>query len=98
MSRYEQLQKRNPKDFKRLIGVKKETLEAMIKIFCSYEIERKKSTVNNSPNSYFKPSLRTPFYHVFLNPVIPQIKSSKQIQYKDSSPINWQQLVFSILQ
>ena len=42
MSRYEQLQKRNPKDFKRLIGVKKETLEAMIEVFCSYEIERKK--------------------------------------------------------
>ena len=42
MSRYEQLQKHNPKDFKRLIGVKKETLEAMIEVFGSYEVERKK--------------------------------------------------------
>jgi len=42
MSKYEQLQKRKPKEFKRLIGVKKEALEAMIEVFRSYEVERKK--------------------------------------------------------
>jgi hypothetical protein len=43
MSRYEQLQKRKPKDFKRLIGVKRETFEAMIEVFRDYETDRKKS-------------------------------------------------------
>lgn len=41
MSRYEQLQQQNPKRFKRLIGVKQETFEAMIEVFLAYERDRK---------------------------------------------------------
>jgi len=40
MSKYEQLTKKEPKKFKRLIGVNKETFEAMIDIFKAYEEER----------------------------------------------------------
>lgn len=43
MSKYEQLTKKEPKNFKRLIGVNKETFEAMIDVFKSYEDERTKS-------------------------------------------------------
>jgi len=42
MNRYELLQRRKPKDFKRLVGVSKETLETMIEVFRAYEAERKK--------------------------------------------------------
>ena len=42
MSKYEQLTKKEPKNFKRLIGVNKETFEAMIDIFKAYEEERTK--------------------------------------------------------
>lgn len=42
MSKYEQLQKRKPKDFKRLIGVNETTFEAMIESFRTYENNRKK--------------------------------------------------------
>jgi len=45
MSKYEQLQKRKSKSFKRLIGVNAETFEKMIEIFKAYEKERTKSTV-----------------------------------------------------
>ncbi len=41
MSKYEQLKKRNPKDFKRLVGVKEETFNAMIEVFKAYDSERK---------------------------------------------------------
>ena len=43
MSKYEQLQKKPPKNFKRLIGVNEETFEAMISVFRAYETERKKN-------------------------------------------------------
>lgn len=43
MSRYEKLQKRKPKNFKRLIGVNEDTFNEMIDVFKSYEFERKKS-------------------------------------------------------
>ena len=43
MSKYEQLTKKEPKNFKRLIGVNKETFKAMIDVFKSYEDERTKS-------------------------------------------------------
>ena len=42
MSKYEQLTRKEPKNFKRLIGVNKETFEAMIDIFKAYEEERTK--------------------------------------------------------
>jgi hypothetical protein len=42
MSKYEQLQKRKSKSFKRLIGVNAETFEKMIEIFKAYEKERTK--------------------------------------------------------
>ncbi len=42
MSKYEQLIKKEPKNFKRLIGVNKETFETMIDIFKAYEEERTK--------------------------------------------------------
>jgi len=42
MSKYEQLTKKEPKNFKRLIGVNKETFEAMIDVFKVYEEERTK--------------------------------------------------------
>lgn len=42
MSKYEQLQKRRPKDFKRLIGVNEETFNAMIEVFRAYDSKRKK--------------------------------------------------------
>ncbi len=42
MSKYEQLRKRSPKDFKRLVGVKEETFNAMIEVFKAYDSERKK--------------------------------------------------------
>jgi len=41
MSKYEQLQKRKPKSFKRLIGVNRETFDAMIQEFRAYERHRK---------------------------------------------------------
>lgn len=41
MSKYEQIQKKPPKNFKRLIGVNEETFEAMIAVFKAYETERK---------------------------------------------------------
>lgn len=43
MSKYEQLQKKPPKNFKRLIGVNEETFNEMISVFKAYEVERKKS-------------------------------------------------------
>lgn len=43
MSKYAQLTKKEPKNFKRLVGVNKETFEAMIEVFKSYEDERTKS-------------------------------------------------------
>ena len=43
MSKYEQLQKKPPKNFKRLIGINEETFEAMISVFRAYETERKKN-------------------------------------------------------
>jgi hypothetical protein len=63
MSKYEQLQKKPPKNFKRLIGINEETLEAMISVFRAYETERKKNLVktlkrifneNYSKNNYIK--------------------------------------------
>lgn len=42
MCRYERLQRRKPQEFKRLVGVEKETLEAMVEVFREYEAERKK--------------------------------------------------------
>ena len=43
MSKYEQIQKKTPKNFKRLIGVNEETFKAMISVFKAYETERKSS-------------------------------------------------------
>jgi len=43
MSKYEQLQNKPPKNFKRLIGVNEETFNEMISVFKTYEVERKKS-------------------------------------------------------
>ena len=43
MSKYEQLQKKPPKNFKRLIGVNEETFKKMISVFKTYETERKKN-------------------------------------------------------
>lgn len=43
MSKYEQLQKKPPKNFKRLIGVNEETFSEMISVFKAYEIDRKKN-------------------------------------------------------
>lgn len=43
MSKYEQLHKQKPKDFKRLVGVNKETFDSMIDVFREYIQERKKS-------------------------------------------------------
>ena len=43
MSKYELLQKQRPKSFKRFIGVKEETFNAMIEVFKEYEVERTKN-------------------------------------------------------
>ena len=43
MSKYEKLTKKKPKNFKRLIGVNKETFDAMLDVFKKYEIERTKN-------------------------------------------------------
>lgn len=43
MSKYEQLKKRKPKNFKRLIGVKEDTFNKMIEVFREYENERTKN-------------------------------------------------------
>ena len=43
MSKYELLQKKLPKSFKRFIGVKEETFNAMIEVFKEYEEERTKN-------------------------------------------------------
>ena len=43
MTKYELLQKQAPKSFKRFIGVKEETFNAMIEVFQEYEEERTKN-------------------------------------------------------
>lgn len=43
MTKYELLQKQPPKSFKRFIGVKKTTFNAMIEVFIEYEEERTKN-------------------------------------------------------
>ena len=43
MSKYEQLQKKPPKNFKRLIGVNEATFNEMILVFKEYEAERTKN-------------------------------------------------------
>jgi len=43
MSKYKLLQKKPPKSFKRFIGVKEETFNAMIEVFKEYEEERTKN-------------------------------------------------------
>jgi hypothetical protein len=42
MNRYEQIQKYKPEEFKRFIGVTKETFTAMLEVFKEYETNRKK--------------------------------------------------------
>jgi len=43
MTKYELLQKQVPKNFKRFIGVKEDTFNAMIEVFKEYEEERTKN-------------------------------------------------------
>jgi len=43
MTKYEVLQKKPPKSFKRFIGVKEETFNSMIEVFKNYEEERTKN-------------------------------------------------------
>ena len=43
MTKYKLLQKKPPKSFKRFIGVKEETFNAMIEVFKEYEEERTKN-------------------------------------------------------
>ncbi len=43
MNKYEKLQKKEPKNFKRLIGVNKDTFNEMLLVFIAYEKERTKN-------------------------------------------------------
>jgi len=43
MTKYELLQKQTPKNFKRFVGVKEDTFNAMIEVFKEYEEERTKN-------------------------------------------------------